>query len=110
MNNNMELGLRGRTAVIRGGSMGIGKAAAKGLAAEGVNLVLLARGKENLDKTASEIASENPVEVLTIPANMRDANAVNAAAAAPATPFGTIHTLVCTAGTRMRHPHRQIIW
>ncbi len=106
----MELGLRGRTAVITGGSMGIGKAAAKGLAAEGVNLVLLARGKENLDKTASEIASENPVEVLTIPANMRDANAVNAAAAAAATRFGTIHILVCTAGNRMRRPDRQILW
>ncbi len=106
----MELGLRGRTAVITGGSMGIGKAAAKGLAAEGVNLVLLARGKENLDKAASEIASENPVEVLTIPTNMRDANAVNAAAAAAATRFGTIHILVCTAGNRMRRPDRQILW
>src|SRR5258707_8553996 len=110
MNNNMELGLGGRTAVITGGSMGIGKAEAKGLAAEGVNLVLPARGKENLEKTASEIASENPVGVLTIPANMRDANAVNAAAAAAATRFGTIHILVCTAGNRMRRPDRQILW
>ena len=41
----MELGLKGRTAVIAGGSMGIGKAAARSLAAEGANLVLLARGK-----------------------------------------------------------------
>ena len=36
----MELGLKGRTAVITGGSKGIGKAIAKGLAAEGVNAVV----------------------------------------------------------------------
>src|SRR3989454_12516859 len=106
----MELGLKGRTAVIVGGSMGIGKAAARGLVAEGVNVVLLARGKENLDRVASEIASESNVGVLTIPTNMRDANSVNAAAAASASRFGTIHILVYTAGNRMRRPDRQILW
>ena len=106
----MELGLKGRTAVVVGGSMGIGKAAARGLAAEGVNVVLLARGKENLDKAASEIASESNVEVLTIPTNVRDANSVNAAAASAASRFGTIHILVYTAGNRMRRPDRQILW
>jgi short-subunit dehydrogenase len=59
----MELGLKGRTAVIVGGSMGIGKAATRGLVAEGVNLVLLARGKENLEKVAGEITREDNVEV-----------------------------------------------
>ena len=83
----MELGLKGRTAVITGGSTGIGKAAARGLALEGVNLVLLARGQENLDKAASEIVSESSVEIVTIPTDMRNAREVNAAAAtAAATP------------------------
>jgi 3-oxoacyl-[acyl-carrier protein] reductase len=106
----MELGLKGRTAVITGGSTGIGKAAARGLAAEGVNLVLLARGKENLEKAASEIARESNVEIVTIPSDMRDAHAVNAAAAEAAERFGTIHILVYTAGNRMRRPGRQILW
>jgi len=106
----MELGLKGRTAVIVGGSMGIGKAAARGLAAEGVNLVLLARGQESLDKAASEIAGESGVEVLGIPTNTRDANSVNAAATAAANHFGTIHILLYTAGNRMRRPDRQILW
>lgn len=61
----MELGLKGQTALIAGGSTGIGKAAARALAAEGVNLVLLTRGKANLDKAASEITRESNVEVLT---------------------------------------------
>jgi len=106
----MELGLKGRTAVITGGSTGIGKASARGLAVEGVNLVLLARGKENLDKAADEIARESNVEILTIPTDMRDARAVNAAAAIAADRFGTIHILINTAGNRMRRPDRQILW
>ncbi|HEY7125513.1 MAG TPA: SDR family oxidoreductase [Ktedonobacterales bacterium] len=106
----METGLRGRTAVIAGGSVGIGKASAKGLAAEGVNLVLLARGPENLEKAASEITSASRVEVLTIPTDLKDAQAVNAAAAAAAKRFGTIHILVNTMGNRMRKPGRQILW
>src|ERR1700688_354809 len=106
----MELGLKGRTAVIVGGSMGIGKAAARGLAAEGVNLVLLARGQESLDKAASEIASESGVDVIAIPTNMREAKAVNAAAESAAERFGTIHILLYTAGNRMRRPDRQILW
>ena len=54
----MDLGLRGRTAVVTGGSKGIGKAIALALAKEGVNLVLLARGKEQLEKTAEEIREQ----------------------------------------------------
>lgn len=106
----MELGLKGRTAVITGGSTGIGKATARGLAAEGVNLVLLARGKENLDKAADEIASESNVEIVAIPTDMKDARSVNAAAAAAADRFGTIHILVNTAGNRMRRLDRQVLW
>jgi NAD(P)-dependent dehydrogenase (short-subunit alcohol dehydrogenase family) len=90
--------------------MGIGKAAARGLAAEGVNLVLLARGKENLDKTKEEITRESDVEVLTIPTNMREPDSVNAAATSAASRSGIIHILVYTAGNRMRRPDRQILW
>jgi 3-oxoacyl-[acyl-carrier protein] reductase len=106
----MKTGLRGRTAVIAGGSTGIGKAAAKGLAAEGVNLVLLARGKESLEQAASDITSTSRVEVLTIPTDLKEAAATNAAAAAAAERFGTIHILVNTMGNRMRKPGRQILW
>ncbi|HLW00147.1 MAG TPA: SDR family oxidoreductase [Ktedonobacterales bacterium] len=106
----MELGLRGRTAVIAGASSGIGKASAKGLAAEGVNLVLLARGQENLESAAKEIASVSPVEIVTLPTDMKDAASVNAAAAAAAERFGTLHILLNTAGNRMRRPGRQILW
>src|SRR6187431_164756 len=51
----MNLGLKGRNALVTGASKGIGKAIARGLADEGVNLVLLARGVEELERAASEI-------------------------------------------------------
>ena len=74
----MELGLKGRTAVITGASRGIGKACASALAAEGANVVLLARGREALDKTADEIRASG-ADVLAISTDVSDTASVNAA-------------------------------
>src|SRR3984957_5595588 len=52
----MDLGLRGKVAVITGGSVGIGLAIAEGLAAEGVDIVIAARGVERVRAEASRIA------------------------------------------------------
>jgi 3-oxoacyl-[acyl-carrier protein] reductase len=106
----MELGLKGRAAVITGGSRGIGKAIAKELAAEGVNLVLLARGKEVLDKTAAEIAKEYAAQVLAIPADVANTASLQAAAAAAKDRFGAIHIVINNAGGPMRRMDRQITW
>ena len=106
----MELGLNGRVAVITGGSKGIGKAIGRALAAEGVNLVLLARGKEQLEKTAEEIARESGVQVLPVVADIADADSLKAAAAAAKDRFGTIHIVVNNAGNPMRRMDRQINW
>lgn len=106
----MDLGLTGRVAAIMGGSAGIGKAIAAGLAAEGTNLVLLARDEDNLKGAAKEITDQWSVEVLTQAADSTRAEAVNAAAAAAAERFGTVNILVNSAGHRMRRPDRQILW
>ncbi len=106
----MELGLKGRTAVIAGASMGIGKACAKALAAEGVSLVLLARGRERLAKAAAEIRRKNGVEVLAIPTDITHTESVNAAATTAAERFGQMHVIVNSVGPRMRRPDRQILW
>ncbi|RMF82640.1 MAG: SDR family oxidoreductase [Chloroflexi bacterium] len=106
----MDLGLRGRTAVITGGSTGIGKAAALGFAAEGVNLVLLSRTKETLEAAADEIRAAHNVEVFAIPTDITDSEAVNKAAAMTAERFGAVHILVNNAGHRMRRLDRQIFW
>ena len=53
----MDLGLKGKVAVVTGGSVGIGLAIAEGLAAEGVDLVLAARDSERVRQEANRIAA-----------------------------------------------------
>jgi 3-oxoacyl-[acyl-carrier protein] reductase len=106
----MELGLKGRTAVITGGSKGIGKSIARGLAAEGVNVVLIARNKEMLAAAAEEIRKSSSVRVLAIPTDIKNATAVKEAAEAAAAQFKSIHILVNNAGSAIRRFDRQINW
>jgi NAD(P)-dependent dehydrogenase (short-subunit alcohol dehydrogenase family) len=107
--DDVELGLRGRTAVITGGSKGIGLGIARGLAAEGVNLVLLARGKDQLDRAADEIRKIG-VQVMTVTADIGKSNSVQAAADAVKEQFPTVHIVVNNAGPAMRRMDRQITW
>src|SRR5688572_17234151 len=51
----MDLGIRGRTALVCAASKGLGKGCAASLAREGVNLVITARGQEALEATADEL-------------------------------------------------------
>lgn len=106
----MELGLKGRTALITGGSKGIGRAIARGLAREGVNVVLLARGQELLDKTADEIRKESGVTVLAAAADITKADQIDASAATVKDSLGTVHIVVNNAGGPMRRMDRQILW
>lgn len=62
----MDLELTGKVAVITGASVGIGLAIAEGLAAEGVSLVLAARGGERLQAEAERIAGLHGVRVLGV--------------------------------------------
>ena len=105
----MELELAGRTAVVTGGTMGIGKAIAAGLAAEGVNLFLMARGQEGLDAAVGELSGSG-VDVVGFSADITDADAVNAAAGQVGETFGQVNILVNNAGHRMRRMDRQILW
>ena len=54
----MDLGLTGKVAMVSGASRGIGRAIARGLAAEGCRVSICARGQEALEQTAEEIRSE----------------------------------------------------
>jgi 3-oxoacyl-[acyl-carrier protein] reductase len=59
----MDLGIRGKTALVCAASKGLGKGCAISLAREGVNLVITARGKEALEATAAEIRNAYKVKV-----------------------------------------------
>jgi 3-oxoacyl-[acyl-carrier protein] reductase len=65
----MDMGIRGRRALINGASAGMGRSAAQMLAAEGVDLVLAARGAERLEATAAELRSRYGVHVDTVAAD-----------------------------------------
>ena len=54
----MDLELEGKAAIVTGGSRGIGKAVARELGLEGVDVAIVARGREALDETAAELAAE----------------------------------------------------
>ncbi len=59
----MDLGIKGRTAIVCAGSKGLGRGCAMALAEAGVNLVINSRGAEALEKTAQEIRDAHGVEV-----------------------------------------------
>ena len=106
----MELGLNGRVAVVTGGSKGIGRAIARGLAAQGVDLVLLARGTEQLEKTAAEIRQSHGVRVAAVQADITSTESVQAAVVKAQSEFPTFHIVVNNAGAPMRRVDRQILW
>ena len=62
----MDMGLRGKTALVCASSKGLGRGCAFSLAREGVNLVITARGKEALEKTAEEIRAATGVKVTAV--------------------------------------------
>jgi len=62
----MDLGIRGRTALVCAASKGLGRGCAMSLAREGVNLVITARGRDALEATAEEIRRITGVEVKTV--------------------------------------------
>jgi 3-oxoacyl-[acyl-carrier protein] reductase len=66
----MDLGIKGRKAIVCGASAGLGRATAMALAREGVAVVIAARTEERLRKTAEEIASETGAEVHPVVADV----------------------------------------
>jgi NAD(P)-dependent dehydrogenase (short-subunit alcohol dehydrogenase family) len=90
--------------------MGIGKAIARGLAEEGVNVSLLARTKDMLDHAAEEIGAECGVEVLAISTDLTSRTSVDAAIATVVRQFYPVHILINNAGHRMRNMEPQLTW
>ncbi len=106
----MDLGLKGRAALVTGASKGIGRAIALGLAEEGVRVALLARTGSALQAAADEIHAATGVAALALPTDIRDATAVAAAVARAQAALGTLHILVNNAGGPIKRPERQIQW
>jgi 3-oxoacyl-[acyl-carrier protein] reductase len=75
----MDLEIAGRTALVFGGSKGLGRGVAEALAAEGVHLALIARGRPALDEAARAMAERFGVPVHSFSADLGNHDAVLAA-------------------------------
>ena len=90
----MDLGISGRRALVCASSKGLGRGCAEALAAEGVDLVLNARGTEALEATADAIRAVHGVDVIAVAADITtEAGQAEVLAAA-----GSIDILVTNAG------------
>jgi len=88
----MQLGLEGRTAIVCGGSSGMGLAVAEALAAEGANVAMFARRREVLEREADRIGALAVQGDLTIPQHLE--RLVQATIGA----FGALDVLVLNGG------------
>jgi len=105
----MNITLDGRTAMITGGSKGLGLAMAKMFAESGGHVALVARGAEALETAAAEIRAAAPgAKVVTVPADIRTEQGCADAAAAAISGLGQVDILVNNAGTSQRGPFLEI--
>ena len=65
----MDFGLRGKTALVTGGSRGLGRHSALALGGEGCNVAVCARGKESLDQTVEDLQALG-IKALGVQADM----------------------------------------
>jgi NAD(P)-dependent dehydrogenase (short-subunit alcohol dehydrogenase family) len=95
----MDLGLKGKVAVITGGSIGIGLAVAKCFAAEGADVVITARNAERLEAARQEIIGAGAKHVLTVSCDLATPEGAAAVVAAVEREFGGADILLNNAGT-----------
>ncbi|HLB93588.1 MAG TPA: SDR family oxidoreductase [Terriglobales bacterium] len=95
--------LTGRVAIVSGGSMGLGRQMAEGLAEMGANLVLCARKKERCE-AAAESLRRLGVEVLALGCDVKDKSSIDDVVEKTLARFGRIDILINNAGVSWGAP------
>jgi NAD(P)-dependent dehydrogenase (short-subunit alcohol dehydrogenase family) len=98
----MDLGLNGKTAIVTGGSKGIGLAVARAFIKEGVRVGIVARGQQALDAARAALAQEGG-QVCAVSADLTDPAKAADAIARIEKELGPIDILVNSAGAARRH-------
>jgi NADP-dependent 3-hydroxy acid dehydrogenase YdfG len=96
-----EGGLAGKVAIVTGGSSGIGRAAARALAAEGARVAIVARSGETIAALAREIAASGG-EATAFPADVSEGEAMAAVTARVLAAWGRVDILVANAGVNTK--------
>jgi 3-oxoacyl-[acyl-carrier protein] reductase len=104
----MELGLRGKVALVAAASKGMGKACALGLAAEGARVAMCARGEAALNDAAAEVKRKTGAEVLAVPADVSRAEDIRRVVASVPKTWGGIDILLANAGGPPPGPFEQM--
>jgi len=94
----MDLQLKGKAALVLAASKGLGKACATALAMEGVDVMIGARDRDTLEKTAEEIRALGKGRVMAVPVDVNKGEDAERIVAATAAAFGRIDILVNNAG------------
>lgn len=95
--------LAGRTAIVTGGSVGLGRQMAEALAEQGANLVLCARKKERCEQAAVELQKFG-AKTLALACDVKNPDDVNAVVDSALAAFGRIDILINNAGTSWGAP------
>src|SRR5689334_9474187 len=96
--------LTGRTALITGGSKGLGFAMARALAGAGANIVIVSRNLNEAQEAVDSIRAEMGVEGLALERDVSDRDQVEDMTRASLDRFGQIHILLNNAGINIRKP------
>ena len=94
----MDLGLKGKVALVTGGSKGIGKAVARGLLEEGAKVAICARTKSELDHASTELAKTTGGDVFAVTGDLTHERDVKKIVDAVIGRYGRIDILVNNAG------------
>jgi NAD(P)-dependent dehydrogenase (short-subunit alcohol dehydrogenase family) len=106
--DSLELGLRGKVAIITGGSEGLGRACAEKLARCGARVATCARRKDVLDQAAEAIRRATGGEILAVACDVTHAHDVEAFVAATVGRFGGVDILVNNAGASAAAAFEQV--
>ena len=94
----MDLELKGRVAIVGGGSKGLGRACAQVLAEEGAKVAICSRSKPELDKAAQQISDTTKAEVLAFAGDLDKHDTIKALIAATVERFGRLDIMVNNSG------------
>jgi 3-oxoacyl-[acyl-carrier protein] reductase len=104
----MDLGIKGKVALVMAASKGMGRACAMGLAAEGARVAMCSRGEAALEASATEIRRQTGSEVLTMTADASRAEDIRRVVARTAETFGSVDILVASVGGPPPGPFAQL--
>jgi 3-oxoacyl-[acyl-carrier protein] reductase len=94
----VDLGLRGKIALVSASSKGLGRAIAEELASEGANLVMCARGEEALHATAESIRRSTAAKIVEVAADVSQKDGIDRVARTARDSFGRVDILVTNSG------------